>query len=532
MARRNLALLACALVILALVPIAPLFVQYVATRAAIAALFALGFNLVFGFGGMASFGHAALAGGGAYALALLQTQAHAADPVLALTVIAYGAFVGAILGVATLKTRGIYVLLLTLVIAQSLWGLVSQNDALTGGDNGITGIVRPAWLASDTAFALLAVGSAFVAAAAMLVLVEARFGRLLVAARSNENRLRSLGVDAAPYRIGAFVISGIICALAGALGALFRGSVNPALLDWPASANVLIATIVGGATTVLGPPLAAIGLIVLETLAGSTQRWPTILGAIFVVTALFLPRGIGGRSKRRERFTLPTEIDERQSGDVTASRAGNALKIEHLDFTIGGRRLFADFSLALVGGERRAIVGPNGVGKSTLFALICGERLVDRGSIRFDGHDITRATPSARARDGIGRTYQFGALFDDHTVAQNLRVAALAANLPPNESVARALRGWGLVDERDRLPHELSAGRRRIVELALSTLAQPKLMLLDEPTAGLSRAEIADVIAAIRSLPIQTTLLVIEHDADVANAITDHVTQLEHVLDS
>ncbi|GAC1421208.1 MAG: hypothetical protein NVSMB5_14240 [Candidatus Velthaea sp.] len=508
------------------VPLLPPYLQYVAARAAIAALFAVGFNVVFGFGGIASLGHAALAGGGAYTIALLQTQSHVPGVGIALAVIGYGAAAGALMGVATLRTRGIYALLLTLMLAQSLWGLASQNVALTGGDNGITGILRPAALASDGAFGLVTIGLAFAGVFAVWCILASRFGRLLVAARTSEVRLRSLGIEAAPYRIAAFAISGIVCATAGALGALFRGSVSPAQLDWPASANVLIATILGGASTVAGPPLAAAALVALEALAGSTQRWPAILGAIFIATAVFVPRGIGGRLWRPERFVAPPALQCARERNAEP-RAGALLAIEDLNYTIGANQLFENFSLTMQRGERRAIVGPNGVGKSTLFALLCGERRAQSGHVVFAGRDLTHASPAARARAGIGRTFQFGALFDDHTVAQNLRVAALAArSAAPDAAVAAALDRWNIDCDRDRLPGELSAGRRRIVELALASLSEPALLLLDEPTAGLERSEIAGVIDAICRLPKSTAVLVIEHDADVASAIAGHVTEL------
>ncbi|GAC1404582.1 MAG: hypothetical protein NVSMB64_07990 [Candidatus Velthaea sp.] len=527
MARRNLyAFAAVCLVTLVVVPFLPPYVQYVAARAAIAALFAAGFNLVFGFGGIASLGGAALAGGGAYTVALLETQVHAPGVAIAGAVVLYGAVTGAFMGVATLRTRGIYALLLTLMLAQSLWGLASQNVALTGGDNGITGIIRPGVLQSDGAFGFGAIALTFAGVFAVWCLIASRFGRLLVAARANELRLRSLGVEAAPLRIGAFAISGIVCASAGALGALFRGSVNPADLDWPASANVLVATILGGASTVAGPPLAAAALVALEAVAGSTQRWPTILGAIFVATAVFVPRGLGGRLWRRERFVVPAVLPA-PAKPIEAPLSGTLLRIAELNYAIGPNRLFRGFSLTMEYGERRAIVGPNGVGKSTLFALICGERRAQSGQIEFAGRDMGKASSAARARAGIGRTFQFGALFDDHTVAQNLRVAALAARLAaPDAAVAAALERWSLDSDRDRLPGELAAGRRRVVELALASLSEPKLLLLDEPTAGLERSEIQAVIEAIRSLPPTTAVLVIEHDAEVADAIAGSITEL------
>ncbi len=532
MPRKALAYAIAAIALAAIATIVPPYVRFLIERIAIAGLFAVGFNIVFGLAGISSLGNAAFYGLGAYTAGIAGAQYGAPWYVVMPLAVVSGLALGAVFGVFTARVRGVYTLLLTLTLAQSLWGLTSQNVALTQGDTGITGITRalPLAIADPRSSAVIVLLAALGGAVAWLTW-SSTYGLLIAATAINEGRARALGLSIVRPRIIAFALSGALCALAGVMSAQLRGSVSPSDIDWPTSATVLIAALLGGSRTAFGPALGALILVLAETLLGDlTGRWQLLLGALMAIVAIALPAGII-RARSRSLPSGPSNA----SG--TTPLVGSILEIEHLDYSIGDRVLFNDFSLSIAAGERHAIVGPNGVGKSTLFALIGGDRRVDRGTIRLAGIDVTMQKTAQRARAGIGRTYQFGSLFDERTVWENLAVAHAAAGesllatpLLGDRRVLSAVRAslqrFGIADIADSLVAEIAYGTRRRVEIAVAFATNPRLVLLDEPTAGLERHEIADVLDAIEALPRDVALLVIEHDAAVASRLCSTTTVL------
>ena len=540
--RNPLAYTAAALVLASFAVLAPPYARFLIERIAIAGLFAVGFNLVFGLAGISSLGNAAFYGVGAYVAGIVGAQHGAPWFVVMPLAVILGAVLGAIFGVFTARVRGIYALLLTLTLAQSLWGLASQNVELTQGETGITGIAgaMPLAIGDPRSGALIVLLAALGVAGAWLVWTST-YGLIIAATATNEVRARALGLSIVRPRIIAFALSGALCALAGVMSAQLRGSVSPSDLDWPTSATVLIAALLGGTRTTFGPLLGALLLVAAETLLGDlTGRWQLILGAFMAIVAIVLPGGVIRARERRLPRGAPRAVAAQRP-----TPPGPILQIDRLDYAIGGRALFADFSLSIAAGERHAILGPNGVGKSTLFALIGGDRRPDSGTIRLGGLDVTLQTTAQRARAGIGRTYQFGSLFEARTVWENLAVAhavarhgtfAMAGPLVSDAVVLGAVRAslarFGIEDIADARVGEIAYGTRRRVEIAVAFATDPRLVLLDEPTAGLERHEIAEVVAAIESLPREVALLVIEHDADVAARLCSRTTQLGGRIDA
>lgn len=278
-------------------------------RMVVLALFAVGFNVVFGAAGMASLGHAALFGIGGYAAGLGLVRWGWSMPVAVAVALLAGASLGALFGVATLRTRGIYLLLLTLAMAQALWGLAFQQVRVTGGDNGIAGIPRAGltWFGDDL------VG--FYWTALLLVVVAVGFlwwfdtsavGTVIRAVGMSPSRLQALGFRVGAYRMAAFVVSGSAAALAGLLYALSNRFVGPENLSWQLSAEVMLFAILGGAAHFAGPLLGTVVVVGAEAgLSGVTERWQLILGLVFVGTLLFLPDGLLGRLDRWRRAQHP-----------------------------------------------------------------------------------------------------------------------------------------------------------------------------------------------------------------------------------
>ena len=215
----------------------------------------------------------------------------------------------------------------------------------------------------------------------------------------------------------------------------------------------------------------------------------------------------------------------------------NALTVDALTHDFGGLRALDGVSLAVAVGERRVILGPNGAGKTTLFNVITGLLAPLGGSIRLFADDVTALAPYRRARLGLGRTFQITTLFPKLTVLESLLLAVQGAqasrfSLFRPASAYRALRQraeallaeWDLADRRDAPTRELSYGEQRQVELLLALAGRPRVLLLDEPTAGLSAAETTTVVAMIQRFPRDVTVLLIEHDMDVALTLADRIT--------
>jgi branched-chain amino acid transport system ATP-binding protein len=218
-----------------------------------------------------------------------------------------------------------------------------------------------------------------------------------------------------------------------------------------------------------------------------------------------------------------------------------ALSLSNVAKAFGGLRAVDGVSLSVQAGERRAIIGPNGAGKTTLFSLISGEQSVTDGSIVLFGRDITRLPPHRRAARGLARTYQITNLFPKLSALENCLLAAQGLNpakfhfyrnlqhYPALFARAReVLQAVGLAAKADEVVRNLSHGEQRQLEIALALAGEPKLLLLDEPTAGLSPAESQLMTALLKKLDPTITLLVIEHDMDVAFALTDRITVLHY----
>jgi branched-chain amino acid transport system ATP-binding protein len=230
-----------------------------------------------------------------------------------------------------------------------------------------------------------------------------------------------------------------------------------------------------------------------------------------------------------------------RAGEGQRAPSAPVLSLEDVSKSFGGLTAVSGVSLAVGAGERRAIIGPNGAGKTTLFSLISGEQLPTGGRIRLFGHDITRLAPHRRAALGLTRTYQITNLFPRLSVMENCLLAVQGlrpmkfhlhrdlSRYPEVMDVSRSVLGAvGLLEKGGATVRDLSHGEQRQLEVALALAGSPKLLLLDEPTAGLSPAESAMMTALLKQLDPAITLLIIEHDMDVAFQLTDRITVLHY----
>jgi len=222
-----------------------------------------------------------------------------------------------------------------------------------------------------------------------------------------------------------------------------------------------------------------------------------------------------------------------------AAPASPALSLSGVGRLFGALAAVRDVTFDIAHGERRAILGPNGAGKTTLFNLVCGDFMPTSGTIRLFGEDITRLSAHQRARRGIGRTYQTSLLFNGLSVLDNLYVAVRGARpgrfslFAPKAGDADRAKARALADRMrlshmgDRLVSELSHGQRRQLEVGMALACEPRLLMLDEPAAGLSAAERPELNRLLKELPRDLTLILIEHDMDVALPNADMVTVMK-----
>jgi branched-chain amino acid transport system ATP-binding protein len=551
--------IAAGVAVLALLPLALSSYQLgLATKMLIFALFAMSLNLILGYAGLPSLGHAAYFGVGAYAVGLLAVR------VVDNFWLDFGAgllaagVTSALFGLLALRAQGAYLLMITLALAQVLWGIAFGWRWLTGGDDGLPGVPRPGaglpWsLSSGPSFYYFVLVVFVVATAALWVIVRSPFGVALVGIRESERRMQVLGYNTWLYKYVAFVLAGLIAGVSGNLFVYYNGFVSPAYLSIVFSAMALIMVILGGAGTLLGPALGSAAIVLLENvISASTERWLTVLGLIYVVVTLFAPAGLMGFL--RGRLGASRSIEERP-GFAGALRASgglgghlgaphvsrsthgvSALTVDGLSHDFGGLRALDAVSFEVAEGERLVILGPNGAGKTTLFNLVTGLLVPTAGRIALFGRDVTRLAPHRRARLGLGRTFQITTLFPRLTVLESVLLAVQGADRARftlhrplaafPRLFARAehlLDEWSLAERRDVPTRQLSYGEQRQLELLLALAAEPRVLLLDEPTAGLSPAETASVAGMIRRFPRDVTILLIEHDMDVALELAERV---------
>ena len=318
--------------LLALVPLTgSRFIATTLTEVLVFAIFAMSLDLLVGYAGLVSLGHAAFFGVAAYAVALLSTHGIVALAATLPAGIVAGTAAAAIVGVFALRAAGVYFLMLTLAFAQMAFAVAHEWAGVTGGTNGLSGIPRPVVPGVDlggvVSFYYLVLLLAGLTAAALARIIASPFGAALAGVRENEARMRTMGYDTFRLKFAAFVIAGAAAALSGALYAYYNGFVSPDVLYWTASGQVLVMVLLGGAGTLAGPAVGAAVVLLLQNLASSyTERWTLILGAAFILVVLAAPSGLAGLWARlgASLRRLPTVDSEIGSLPQASSSEGTA----------------------------------------------------------------------------------------------------------------------------------------------------------------------------------------------------------------
>jgi branched-chain amino acid transport system ATP-binding protein/branched-chain amino acid transport system permease protein len=540
------------------------FEIFLATSAVVLALWAVSYNLMLGYAGMVSFAHAAYYGVGAYTVGLLFQRYHL--PVLAGLALAplVAAVFGLVTGLAALRAVRLYFSLLTLAISQVLFSIAFNWYGFTGGDNGIHGLEVPEQLTDFTVLYYFVAAVVGLCLALMFVLTRSPFGAALAAIRENRERARAIGINVKSYELAVFTIAATFAGVAGGLYAVFQQQAFPEQLYWTQNAQPVVVALLGGTGTFLGPAIGAFVYTLLDNLLSKNfaYQFDILLGAIVLGVVLVVPGGFSALpdlfTTLRARFHHEPELKPVESGGESIERAdlGKVVRIEavHADPAVvergeplltvrglsrafGGLRAVQDVDLVVHAGDRHAIIGPNGAGKSTLFNLITGRLKPDAGRVIFAGQDITGRPPHTIARAGIGRAFQITMIFPKLTVLQNLQYAMLAhrgrtvrpfgrADRMFRKEAMELLEAVGL-DQYAELPAgQLSHGDQRAIEIAISLALGSRLVLLDEPTAGMSPFETEKAMELVRRVAQEKhlTLLFCEHDMEVVFGTARTVT--------
>jgi branched-chain amino acid transport system permease protein len=536
------------------------------TYAAIYAVAAIGLSILLGNVAQISVGQAGFFGIGAYTLGFLMTAATwpAWIPVwlefLLATLLGtlLAAALGLLLGFIALRFRGHYLAMATLAFGLIAVGLFRESKAL-GGASGLDNI-------PFAQFGSLSIsgGAAFWYAWGMVAVVvfltanmlRGRTGRAFEALRNDELAAEVLGVPTRRAKIVAFTFAGALAGLAGTFYSSYLGVVDPNAVGVSLSIDLLLMVVVGGAGGVAGAILGAMLIGISNIYGHNLENWrPVIYGVAVIAIVIAFPRGLAGiilRGRPRSLPLLPSAPDAARVAAGPATPAPNEgataprLAVDNVSKRFGGLIAVDGVSFALETGRLTSLIGPNGAGKTTLFNLICGVGRVSSGRVTIAGRDVTGWEPHQIAALGVGRSFQNARLFGDMTVLENVVAGAyrlertnLASDLlalpASRRSGRRALDCARAVLERldltrlaNTYARDLAFGDRRRVELARALAADPLLMLVDEPAAGLNaseRARLREDLLAIRADGV--TVLLIEHDMRLVMQISDRVMVLE-----
>lgn len=553
------------------------YTQNVLLVTAVFVILAISLNISAGMAGLYSLGHAALFAVGAYLTAVL--AAHSGVSVFLLLPISVvgTALVGGVVGALSFRVSGLYFAITTFVLSLLTTVLINRI-AITGSYAGLIGPNFPGFPTP-----VGALGNSLVWAGAVCVSLAYFVARslraspaypVLLSIRDAEPLAHSIGVSPRLTRVGVFMLSAVLAGLAGWLFS-FLGVVSPGQFDWTVSVNILVMVILGGINTTWGPILGAVFINLFNAYVNISPLWrQTLFGALFVLTIVLVPEGLVGligrawarrpASSRSPEVTTETADGAagrlRREGEAAAASQprpprlrsaspGAAITCRDLSYryTRGAYALHR-LDLTVERGTIHGLIGPNGSGKSTLLNVISGHLTPETGTVNIAGHPLERRPASARAGVGLRRTFQTATLVGELTNAEtpvlglyrSVRHAAVRSPLwlalPGRRQTSRrladrsraALRRVGILPRWDGIrvkdsPH----GVQQLLQLATASAAEPAILLLDEPVAGLTTVEVEETANVLRQLRDGgTTIVVVEHHTSFVFALCDAVTVL------
>jgi branched-chain amino acid transport system permease protein len=570
-----------ALAAFALVPVLThdSYLLRVGGTAGIYLILAVGLNIVAGEAGLLDLGYVAFYGIGAYVYAFLSSPhfgLHVPFLLSATCSVSSAVLAALVVCLPTLHIRGDYLAMVTLGFAQIVRILLNNLDRpvnITNGPNGIVAIDPPrlfgqSFMSLEASYSLIWV----VAAAAVIAVgrvLRSGIGRAWAALREDEVAAACMGVNVLRYRTMAFLWGAALAGLAGALFASWQGAIFPQNFTTAETIAVYCMVIMGGMRSLPGLAAGVAALVVLpEVLRAYSVYRMLIYGIALVLLVVYRPQGLipeqsslcapSGRARRRAWVKEEERSAGRQDRRYEEQREGTspsppdsvpALEVLDAGCNFGGLAALSRVTMTVRRGEVVGVIGPNGAGKTTLFNVITGVTRPQAGDVRVFGRSVLRTPPHEIAALGVARTFQNIRLFEGRSVLENvlagchlrtrrdiagaiLRTRAFRVREESETAVAQdALRtvSRSLQDREAEPVRDLAYPDRRRVELARALAARPRILLLDEPTAGMTPDEMADMVATIRMLKDHGhTIVVIEHHMNVVAETCDRVVVLDH----
>lgn len=520
------------------------------TQIIIYTLYGMGVALLVSYTGLVPFGASVFFGCAGYAVALAIHHIGGNEITGLAIAVAFSLALGYLIGKVILRRSGLYFSLLTLACSQIAYEIAFNWTSVTGGENGLQGVPRPLF-GTPLAFHLFVLATVLLGILFLWHLVHSPFGRSLQAIRDNEQRVSSLGYDVRGLKLRAFAISAAVVGYSGGLLTLMIRGAYANSLNWQHAADALLMTILGGVNHFLGTLWGAIAFILLQDqLSALTDNWWLIFAPIIILMALLAPEGIQGFFRKlmgKTGWTLvrdstpprPAKIAPFESAMAEVDPTKPVMSVRGISKRFGKIVTANNIDLDVMPAQVHSFIGPNGAGKTTFFNMLTGLIQADEGQILFEGQNINGLPIHKRARLGIARSFQILSVFHELTVFENVRVAVQARSPKRNgiwkdahdieEINAETWSLLAVVGLENRAAEKcanLSHGEQRLLEIAITLAADAKILLLDEPLAGLAEADRQVVAALIHRLGKTHAVLLIEHDIDRVIAISNRLTVL------
>ena len=533
------------------------YYQLVMTLVPVWAIFGLSWNLLSGYTGLISFGHAAFFGVGAYAVALGQIYFDLSPWVMIPIAAVLGGLAGLLIGFPTFRLQGHYFALAMLAYPLAIlyvfeWLGLQEVTLPIKRDNPIAYMQ----FSDHRLYTLLALALMLATILLTRAIERSRFGVALLAIKQNEAAAEAAGINTLAWKLRAITLSGAIAGAVGGFYAVVLLVVTPqSVFGMLVSAQALTVAMFGGVGTVWGPVIGSVILIPLaETLnAEAGSRFPGIQGVIYglaiICVVLLAPEGLFWkvRDVLRKRSAPPVAAPSAPGLPITAAVAAApiplrpkrtqgtgdvVLEVRNLSRSFGGLKAVQDVSFKLRRNEILGIIGPNGAGKTTLFNLLNGFLRPGTGEILLDGREMSGRKPHELCEAGIGRTFQIMRPFLRMSISDNVVVGAYVrakTDAEARQLATEAIARVGLSDIADRIAGELTTKELRLMELARALAGQPRILLLDETLAGLGHDEANEVVVVIQRLARDgMTIAIIEHTMQAMVRLVDSFLVLDH----
>ena len=534
------------------------YYQLVMTLVPVWAIFGLSWNLLSGYTGLISFGHAAFFGVGAYAVALGQIYFDLSPWVTIPIAAVLGGIAGLLIGFPTFRLQGHYFALAMLAYPLAIlyvfeWLGLQEVTLPIKRDNPIAYMQ----FADHRFYTLVALAMMLATILLTRAIERSRFGMALLAIKQNEAAAEAAGINTLAWKLRAITLSGAIAGAVGGFYAVVLLVVTPqSVFGMLVSAQALTVAMFGGVGTVWGPVIGSVILIPLaETLnAEAGSRFPGIQGVIYglaiICVILLAPEGLFWKVRDfLRRRSAPPAAATASAPDVPAAAATSAapvpsqpersagsgdvvLEVRNLSRSFGGLKAVQDVSFKLRRNEILGIIGPNGAGKTTLFNLLNGFLRPGTGEILLDGREMSGRKPHELCEAGIGRTFQIMRPFLRMSISDNVVIGAYVrarTDAEARQLATDAIARVGLSEIADRIAGELTTKELRLMELARALAGQPRILLLDETLAGLGHDEVNEVVAVIQRLARDgMTIAIIEHTMQAMVRLVDSFLVLDH----